>query len=168
MYGLIHQLPILFRDSIDVIVNNEGEQSFFDIAIRLSIPWSLCNGIGFRHTEKYHHNISRYRACVQAILDLLTPNCGAGVILYHEHISIQESLGYTLALLGFVSYNAAKMGYLESSTSSPWINLCCYCKLSTDSFVSSFLSPLRSKLKGKTDSFHISEKEELLTKLERA
>lgn len=38
-----------------------------------------------------------------------------GVLLYEEHIPINEAGGYALALSGFLMYNASKLGMLEKS-----------------------------------------------------
>eukprot|EP01038_Epipyxis_sp_PR26KG_P010455 gene10455-14043_t len=40
-----------------------------------------------------------------------------GVLLYNEVITFQQGLGYTLSLLGFVAYNAAKIGYFDRKPS---------------------------------------------------
>ena len=36
-----------------------------------------------------------------------------GVLCYGEYISLSEGLGYSLALVGFAGYNAAKAGYWD-------------------------------------------------------
>jgi drug/metabolite transporter (DMT)-like permease len=45
---------------------------------------------------------------------------GFGVLLYHEVIPIREAEGYLLALVGFVGYNLASSGYLDSYE---WLNV---------------------------------------------
>ncbi len=38
-----------------------------------------------------------------------------GVVWYKEIVTVNQSLGYAIALVGFAGYNMAKMGYFDNS-----------------------------------------------------
>ena len=94
------------------------------------LPFALAGFLGLGINFLSYYVIQATSSLTMKVLGTLRNilTIGMGIVFYGETVSMTEGLGYSLALLGFVCYNASKSpGAIEQLTNSrPWLHYICF------------------------------------------
>jgi drug/metabolite transporter (DMT)-like permease len=104
----IFELPTMIeRNAFGIIYNNLG---LFILASAMGIGVNFISYFVIQATSSLTMKIlGTLRNIVMVVV---------GVLLYAEIITFNQSVGYTISLLGFLGYNLAKMGYFDKKTAA--------------------------------------------------